>query len=350
MRLLAKNTIILLLLIFFCPINIYAGIDSPKIEPSNEIPLKESNKDIISEEKKARLQQIEELSYKGIAYLNENKFDKAIEEYKKILQLDPKLAIAHTNIAWIYIQRKQGNDLELANLELKEAIRLDPKLMLAHRNLWWLYRIQDKTDEALIQLEKIIELEPDNSEQYINLGDSYLSDMKKFPLAEKTYKKAMEIESNNSYIYIKLAKALEFQKKYTNAIEVLDKAIEKFPTDCYPYLFLAIIYGKSGKSKQIMEKMKIGLNHLQKNPMTAYQNKWSIKLLKFYAGELQEKELLAESSTNPMWETQAFYYIGMKYLWEHSKNEATDFLKKCIEKKMIRSCEFEYAKIELSLN
>lgn len=339
----------MLVIVFYCPFKIYAAVDSPEIDRSKESS-KKSDETTISEEKKAKLQQIEEHSYKGIIYLNDKKFDKAIEEYKKVLEIDPNLAMAHTNIAWIYIQRKKDNDFDLAMRELKEATRLDPKLMLAHRNLWWLFRIQGKTDEALKQLEKIVELEPDNPEQYINLGDSYLSDLKDFALAEKTYKKAIEIDSNTSFMYVKLAKALELQKKYDDAIKELEKIIEKYPTDSYSYLFLAIVYGKSGREKEIIDKMKLGINKIQNDPLMAYQAKWPIKLLKFYAGELEEKELLSEASVNPVWETQAFYYIGMKYLWENYKSKAIEFFKKSVENKIARSCEFEYAKIELQLN
>ncbi|MGA1869762.1 MAG: tetratricopeptide repeat protein [bacterium] len=315
------------------------------INPNTTINLKS---DVNSEEENLKKKQIEEHSYKATKFSYERKFDKALEEYKKILELDPNMAMAHNDIAWTYIQRNKPNDLPLAERELLEAIRLDPNLILAHRNLWWVYRLQDKKEIAVKQLEKIIQFEPDKAENYINLADGYLSDVKDFSQAAETYKKALKIKPEN-HIYSRLAKALEYQGKYKEAIQVLETIIKKSPKDCYPYLFLAVILGKSGKKEQIPERMKAPLKVIQEEPFTARQNEWPIKLMKFYSGELSEKDLLSDASLHSLWETQAFYYIGMKYVWESNKEKAISYLKQCIEKKNTRSAEFEYAKIELYL-
>ena len=56
----------------------------------------------------------------------------AIEEYKKAIELDPKNALYHNDLGFIY--KNQGkNDLAIA--ECKKAIKLNPSKPLYRENL-----------------------------------------------------------------------------------------------------------------------------------------------------------------------------------------------------------------------
>ena len=58
--------------------------------------------------------------------------DEAIACYKKAIELDPKNAIAHTNLGNALHDKGQ---LDEAIACCKKAIELDPKLAIAHNNL-----------------------------------------------------------------------------------------------------------------------------------------------------------------------------------------------------------------------
>jgi Tfp pilus assembly protein PilF len=60
----------------------------------------------------------------GVAAANDERWDEAVRYWKQALQLDPKSAAAHNNLAVAY--EKLG-DWPAAAKEYEEAMRLDPK-------------------------------------------------------------------------------------------------------------------------------------------------------------------------------------------------------------------------------
>jgi len=143
---------------------------------------------------------------KGEAYLKESKFQEAALEFRNALQLDDKLATAHWGVARAYegLQRfpemlselKKTVELDQNNLEAKvklgnlylggskgsaeliaEAERLakdvlqrDPKNIEGHILLSSVRFSQNQKDEALAELNRAIELDPNRSESYLSLA------------------------------------------------------------------------------------------------------------------------------------------------------------------------------------
>src|SRR5262249_46619578 len=67
----------------------------------------------------------------GNALRDQGKLDEAVAEYRKVIELDPKLAFAHSNLGnALRDQRK----LDEAVTESRKAIELDPKMAPAHYN------------------------------------------------------------------------------------------------------------------------------------------------------------------------------------------------------------------------
>ncbi|MBN2372446.1 tetratricopeptide repeat protein [bacterium] len=282
----------------------------------------------------------------GLEYSNSGQVDKAIQEYRKALEIDPNLAEAHLNLGWSYAIKKQN--YEIALQETLEAIRLKPDMLTAHRNLWWIYRLQKMPEKALETLKNIIKLEPDEAVNYLNLGDTYVSDMKAFDLAIESYQRGLGIDPKNHYIHQKLGKAYEFRKKYDLAITEYKKTLELLPTDTYTYLFMAVALGKAGRQKEIAPLMKEAHETISKTmPLL---DRWDLKLLKFFEGELSEEEILRKGELNNIHKCQALYYAGLKNIWEGKKAKGMDFLARCLDLKIDSLAEYEYAKTELELN
>ena len=294
------------------------------------------------EEKRKEALKIYEL---GEKYSKQGKMDEAIKQYRKALNLDPDLAEAHLNLGWSYALKKKDYDLALQ--ETLEAIRLKPNLIVGYRNLWWIYRLQKKYDKALETLKKVIQLEPDNAINYLNLGDTYVNDIINFRLAVQSYQKGLKLDPNNIYIHRKIGKAYEFEKKYDLAIAEYNKAIKLKPTDPYTYLFLAVTLGKADKQREIPPLMNQALKTISEIlPVTS---RWDFKLLKFFAGEISEKDLLSMGELNPIHKCQSLYYSGLKRIWEGKKSKGIEFLSECRSMGIDSLSEYEYSKTELYL-
>ena len=84
---------------------------------------------------------------------------KAEEAARKALELDDKLAEAHTALGQIYIAFAPS-DFSTGDRELKHAIQLNPNLAVAHYNLGLSFIRQGRLDEASAELMKARALDP----------------------------------------------------------------------------------------------------------------------------------------------------------------------------------------------
>ncbi len=316
-----------------------ASLDKPDIKPSAPSDIQKI------QNQEERRQKAMEVYKSAMEYSNSREYDKAIQEFQKALEIDPNFAEAHLNLGWTHALKR--GDYNIALRETLEAIRLKPDIPIAFRNLWWIYRLLKEYDKAFEALKKIVEIEPDNSVNYINLGDAYVSDKLSFDLAVKAYQKGLELDPNNIFIHRKLAKAYEYQKKYDLAHQEFSKAIKLNPSDAYSYLFLAVSLGKAGKQDEIKPLLKKADEELTK--IIPVPGRWDMKLLKFYSGKSTEEEILQNMDPYPIHKCQALYYVGMKYIWEGNKTKGKALLEEAESLKVEALSEYEYAKTELKL-
>lgn len=107
----------------------------------------------------------------GIGLSQEGRIEEAIREYKKALQLNPKVGEAYLNLSYAYLNLGR---LEEAIDASKRAIVLQPKLAsAAHNNLGLAYFEQGLLDEAQEEFQHAISLKLGNDAPYYNLGLIY---------------------------------------------------------------------------------------------------------------------------------------------------------------------------------
>lgn len=90
-------------------------------------------------------------------YEQQGKVEKAIEEYKRALDIERNYVEAHNNLGFLYLQQGKPN---LAIQEFAEAIRLNPKAGIYHRNLGIAYVQAGERQKAQKAFEKVLEVEP----------------------------------------------------------------------------------------------------------------------------------------------------------------------------------------------
>lgn len=117
-------------------------------------------------------------NYLGIAYYKTGNFRPALEAYNKALELDDDYALACNNIGdiylVIYLKRQDRIAYDLAVRNFKRAIELDPKLPSAYNGLGAAYKKAGRIDDAIFIWEKALELKPDYAFPLYNLGVAYL--------------------------------------------------------------------------------------------------------------------------------------------------------------------------------
>jgi tetratricopeptide (TPR) repeat protein len=135
-------------------------------------------------------------AYKGKVNFDEGNFEEALPKYEYAAKLNPYNGRVLLNLGTTYynlgiygeakkmlmrskkyyndpnINRNLGlcymqlKDYEKAEGELKNALYLDPILIKAYIDLAYLYAIQKKYDMAIIEWNKIFEIDPNFSEKY----------------------------------------------------------------------------------------------------------------------------------------------------------------------------------------
>jgi tetratricopeptide (TPR) repeat protein len=161
----------------------------------------------------------------GNALRDQKNLDEAIAEYRKAIEIDPKFAAAHNNLGnALYHQKK----LHEAIAEYRKAIEIDPKLVLPHKNLGNALYHQKKLDEAIAEYRKAIEIDPKYVPAHTDLGVA-LYHQKKLDEAIAEYRKAIEIDPEYALAHNSLGVALRDQKKLDEAIAEYRKAIELDP-------------------------------------------------------------------------------------------------------------------------
>lgn len=101
--------------------------------------------------------------YRAAAYQALEKFNDALLDYTKAIQLNPRMTDAYYNRAYINLTRKdiKNPDLQKTVEDLNKALELDPKFIDA---LYAMAAAQKKLGNyhtALEYLEKLIQIEPD---------------------------------------------------------------------------------------------------------------------------------------------------------------------------------------------
>jgi len=93
--------------------------------------------------------------YSGLAYQKAGDLDKAIQQYKESLSLDPFYADAHNNIGIAYFEKGLVDN---AITHFKHAIEIDPYHADAHYNLGVAYGEKGLIDQAYEEMKKGIAL------------------------------------------------------------------------------------------------------------------------------------------------------------------------------------------------
>lgn len=78
------------------------------------------------------LEKAKEHFEKGVQFSLRKEFDSAIKEYKKSLELNPDIAIVHSNMGFAYLDK---GDIDNAISEQKKALEIDPNFANSYYGL-----------------------------------------------------------------------------------------------------------------------------------------------------------------------------------------------------------------------
>lgn len=132
------------------------------------------------------------LSYMGKLQLSTGKNSEAIKTFKDLVRLQPLSVDAHVNLGNAYLQDKQYLESEK---NLKKAARLDPMNPLPDYTLGIQYLQTDRLAEAKTQFLKVQKIAPKDGNVYFSLGALH-NKQGNYEDAAKNLEKALSLKKN----------------------------------------------------------------------------------------------------------------------------------------------------------
>jgi TolB-like protein len=155
-------------------------------------------------------------------------FEMAIKYYQEAIQLDPEFAAAYSGLAYAYIELTGWH----SNIAPSEEYRV-------------------KCQEAAM---KALELNPDQAEAYISLGQIvqyYENDWNK---ANTYYNKGMELKPGASWVYLVYMNFLTWMGDFDKSISLGERLIEMDPLSSAAHGELIFAYYIARRDKEFIDK------------------------------------------------------------------------------------------------
>jgi len=189
------------------------------------------------------------------------------------------------------------------------------------------YHKKGMYDEAIVEYERALEINPNHALVYHNLGSSYgMKGMYDEAIGE--YKKGIELNPNSTEAHNNLGAAYFNKGMYDDAIAECKKALEINPNDAEAHNNLGVAYDEKGMCDEAIAEYKKALEinpndaEAHNNLGVAYEEKG------LYDEAIVEYEKAIEISPD---HADAHYNLGSSYGMKEMHDEAIAEFKKAVE-------------------
>jgi Tfp pilus assembly protein PilF len=177
----------------------------------------------------------------GVAYMNQQLFEKALKAFEQAAEIDPKLEIAKVNrgIALLNLGR-----IDPAKPILEQAIKQNPNDAHAWFNLGLLEKNSANTQGAVDAFRRVTEIDPNDADTWYFLGASY-SQNKQYPEATDAFQHALKLNPQHASAEFGLSRAYQQSADLTRAREHLTRF--QYITQNKLGSPITLAYGEQGK-------------------------------------------------------------------------------------------------------
>ena len=177
----------------------------------------------------------------GVAYMNQQLFEKALKVFEQAATLDPKLSIAALNegIALLNLGR-----IDAARQFLEQAVKQSSGNPYAWCNLGMLEKNSANAQAAVDAFHRVAEIDPNDADTWYFLGASHAQN-KQYPEAIDAFQHALKLNPLHASAEFGLSRAYQQSADLTRAREHLTRF--QYITQNKLGLPISLAYGEQGK-------------------------------------------------------------------------------------------------------
>ncbi len=155
----------------------------------------------------------------GVAYMNQQLFEKALKQFEAASAQDPKLLIAKLNRGVALLNLQKVDD---AKALLEEVVKQAPEDPHAWYNLGLYYKNTNDTDSAVTAFKHVTEIDPNDADTWYFLGTVY-AQAKQYPQAIDAFEHALKLNPLHASAEFGISRAYQQSGNTDNSREHLKK-------------------------------------------------------------------------------------------------------------------------------
>ena len=183
----------------------------------------------------------------GVAYMNQQLFEKGLKYFQQAAEADPKLAIARLNqgVAYLNLQK-----VDQAKSAFEDALKQDPKNPNAWYSLGLLAKNTGEAAAAIDAFKRVTEIDASDADTWYFLGTAYVQ-AKQFPEAIAAFQRALQLNPLHASAEFGLSRAYQQSADVEHAREHLKKF--QYITQNKLGAPMSLAYGEQGQYSRAVE-------------------------------------------------------------------------------------------------
>jgi tetratricopeptide (TPR) repeat protein len=177
----------------------------------------------------------------GVAYMNQQLFEKALKSFEAAAIADPALEVAAVNRGVALLNLQRGDE---AKALLEKAVKNNPKDGHAWYSLGLYYKNSSNAGLAVDAFRRVTEIDPNDADTWYFLG-STCAQLKQFPEAIAAFEHALKLDPHHASAEFGLARAYQQSGHADPAHEAMKKF--QYITQNKLGAPISLAYGEQGK-------------------------------------------------------------------------------------------------------